>query len=679
MSKANQIKQALSRKGFYWLTKATHAAPIANRRYRRYLAALSVLVIIGIAGAGVDQSSPAGTCTEPSVCGQNSGLVPFHKDAVAASLVWEDEGECPKMLIWMRPSEYSPKDYLSPTVGGVFSGFNQKYLELVQGFFPLTFLDRSGWSRYSPDLDRENTQVIDVCKLQALIDTGLFNKTSIAALTDADMSLTDPFFENAGFSKGLAYNVFCMGAVSGADSRIYVFGIHDKGGNNGGRKVNIFDSLVEEWIPRPIPCVRDEFGADPTGTEFAHCNPRNEDNTDPPAPSDMRYQRWYPTAVTLPDGRILILSGSDQDTSVGPDLAPATKVRQAVPEVYDPETDRSIALENARKVLPMFPRSFVVQTGPEEKDWRVCVTGEAAFIPSDMRHYDPFTYNGNTPCLDVLAALADPHLDTPAENHWELVATAKDAHDNGAGVMMVTINADGTWSEKVVALGGTNGFRTQPVATVEMIDYSDADLKWQQQSDLMQPTTENNVVALPDGKMLVVGGRNTFQYQMFDPENGSITSLIRSSIPRHDHSTALLMPNGGVWIMGGNRTQLIPGGDENASVPVLEFYKPPYFFKGPRPVIDEAPNRIQYGESFKLEASGGSGEIGAVVIIRTGPITHNWAWGNQYVKLPFAEEEDGSLVVTAPPLPGLAVPGDYLLFVVSEGGVPSIGKHVRLT
>jgi hypothetical protein len=33
----------------------------------------------------------------------------------------------------------------------------------------------------------------------------------------------------------------------------------------------------------------------------------------------------------------------------------------------------------------------------------------------------------------------------------------------------------------------------------------------------------------------------------------------------------------------------------------------------------------------------------------------------------------------APPLPGLAIAGDYLLFVVNKDGVPSEGQHVRLT
>lgn len=113
----------------------------------------------------------------PSVCGQNSGLVPFHKDAILASLIWANEKtECPKMIIWMRPSEFKPKDYLLPTVGGVFSGFNPTYLERIQGGFGLGQLDRSGWSRYGPDLDRENAQIIDVCGLQALIDKGEFKR-----------------------------------------------------------------------------------------------------------------------------------------------------------------------------------------------------------------------------------------------------------------------------------------------------------------------------------------------------------------------------------------------------------------------------------------------------------------------------------------------------------------------
>ena len=65
-------------------------------------------------------------------------------------------------------------------------------------------------------------------------------------------------------------------------------------------------------------------------------------------------------------------------------------------------------------------------------------------------------------------------------------------------------------------------------------------------------------------------------------------------------------------------------------------------------------------------------------LIRTGPITHNWSWGNQYVSVPFTVESNGKLQVDAPPLPALAVAGDYMLYVVSSAGRPSPGVHVQL-
>jgi hypothetical protein len=193
------------------------------------------------------------------------------------------------------------------------------------------------------------------------------------------------------------------------------------------------------------------------------------------------------------------------------------------------------------------------------------------------------------------------------------------------------------------------------------------------------------VVALPDGKMLVVGGTanrvNNLRFQQYDPADGSRLDVATSPVPRHDHSTVLVMPNGGVWVMGGNRVNLIPGSPQiqaqrDAAVPVLESYKPAYFFKGTRPEIRNLPGIIHYGKSFRLNVAGG--DIASVALLRTGPITHNWAWGNQYVSLPFRSFGSGQLEVTAPPLPGLAVAGDHMLYVVTQDGAVSEGRQVRL-
>jgi hypothetical protein len=413
----------------------------------------------------------------------------------------------------------------------------------------------------------------------------------------------------------------------------------------------------------------------------------NEANTDPPHPSDMRYQRWYPTALTLPDGKVLILSGTDQDTSVGPDLAPLTKVRKEVPEVYDPGTDRTIALENARKLHPMYPRSFVVQTGRRKHDWQVAVIGEVEPpLPTgdELRDFDPWRYNGNTNLLDVRAALADPHRDEPAECHWTLLARARYAHESGASAALWKLDRKGEpISQRVLLIGGDSG-HGEPVAAVEMIDFSDMVPAWERLPDLVRPAIQNNAVALPDGKVLVVGGRGgarddaatlTFEYQLIDPQARTIRTVAETTVPRHDHATALLAPDGSVLVMGGNRTDLVLD-DTEEGVPVLQVYKPAYMFQGDRPRIERAPDRISYRRSFPVELASGCGKTGSVVVMRMEPVTHNWSWGNRYVELAFDEVGKCRLNVRAPATGAAAPPGDYMLFVLDERGVPSEGRYM---
>src|SRR5947207_15846516 len=110
------------------------------------------------------------------------------------------------MASWIGPSEYKPQVYLNSSLGGVLSGFNPKYLEPVQGGFGLTQLDRSGWSRYAPDLERENAQLMHVCGLQESIDSETFTKANTATPTDADSALTHPFSQDAGSPRQRCYN-----------------------------------------------------------------------------------------------------------------------------------------------------------------------------------------------------------------------------------------------------------------------------------------------------------------------------------------------------------------------------------------------------------------------------------------------------------------------------------------
>jgi hypothetical protein len=650
--------------------------------------------------------------TDPAEVGELSPLIPLPKDAVHAGLSWTPESK-PKICFGMRPSEY-----VGHHLVGEDGQLKDVFQQLVYGGFGFSTgphgLDQSV---ANGEIERENFVCWDLTHPDAFKDTGHFSildENGNALITKADIALTKDAISAAGDSKGLHYNIFCGGNVALADGRWLFIGGHDKTGNHGIRKLTIFDPVSETWLDRDVPQVKLDFLADPEGEHpDQHADARDEDNTDPEHPSDMKYQRWYAAGAVLPDKKLLILNGTDQDSSLGPPgtqflpcasldaNAACSKVRIATPEIYDPEADRTIALENAQKLQPMYARSYVVQTGRGWQDWKVASVGEvdSTFFPGlqIVGQYDPFYYTGDTYLLNVRAAVRDPTREVTAENHWEFLASAHIAHNNGAGAQIWELDKNG-WatSQKVALFGGDCGQvpedeAGQPLfpcdqATVEMIDFEAENPSWQLQQPLIQPVQQNNAVVVPTGKVVIVGGalgrgpwENSFHLQLFDPDAGSVTPLVETKVPRHDHSTVALLADGSVLIVGGNASDLANDPERtDAGVPVAQIYKPSYFFHGERPAIEKAPDKLQYHSQFLVSISGeGAQEVGSVVLQRIGPVTHNWDWGNRYVKLWFEQDEE-RLKVHSPAAPGLAVPGYYLLFVVSKDGVPSHARIVHL-
>ncbi|WP_437935595.1 galactose oxidase-like domain-containing protein [Sorangium sp. So ce341] len=648
---------------------------------------LCVLLCVGSGCAGADgledvQEAPSESYA-PSEKGALGPLIAFHKDAVHAGFFWDALGR-PEILFWMRPSEYRGTDVVDPTIGPI-GELKDSFREFVYGGFRT--MERNVQSRIKDDIARENTLVFDISHPDAFANRG---KYDVRDLDEADFALNAAAFSDRGSSAGLNYNVFCAGNTTLPDGRWLVVGGHDKSGNQGIRKINIFDPLTKTWVFRTVPPVKAAFDVDPT-IRFPDLHPdaRDERNTDPPAAGDMRYQRWYPTLVTLPDGKVLILSGSDQDSSVGPDEAPSTRMHQVVPEVYDPATDTTVALENARKLLPLYPRSFVVQTGRDRDDWKVAVAAEAdPPLPpgGESPQGEPSGYNGNTYLFDVRAALADRRRDERGERHWRLVDRADFAHEDGASAAMFELDRRGQPISQRIALFGGDAGNGDDVAAVEMIDLSERRPRWRRQDDLIRPAKESNAVVLPDGKVLIVGGRgapdgeeeiNTLEYQLFNPDSGEIKTVAKTTVPRHDHSTLLLAPDGSVYSMGGNRVDLVPE-DSTLGVPVLQVYKPAYMFMGSRPVIERVPEEISYRRSFEVKLDAPCRSAGSVAILRTDPVTHNWSWGNRYVKLSFDRTSRCNLKVHAPASGATAPGGNYLLFVLDDRGVPSEAKRVRV-
>ena len=139
------------------------------------------------------------------------------------------------------------------------------------------------------------------------------------------------------------------------------------------------------------------------------------------------------------------------------------------------------------------------------------------------------------------------------------------------------------------------------------------------------------------------------------------------SRPRLYHSEALLLPDGRVMEYGGGRFNDTTLSTDQFSV---EFFTPPYLFKGSRPRITSAPSQLSYGGNFTVQTPDAAG-IAKVSLVRFGGVTHAINMSQRFLPLSFLVGS-GSLTVTAPANSNLAPPGNYMLFIVSTSGVPSV-------
>ena len=77
----------------------------------------------------------------------------------------------------------------------------------------------------------------------------------------------------------------------------------------------------------------------------------------------MARARWYPTATTLPDGRILVVSG-DNITLNAPGLdVPLKNGSETLPEIYNVDSNTWTPLPAAQRRMPLYPFMFVLPDG----------------------------------------------------------------------------------------------------------------------------------------------------------------------------------------------------------------------------------------------------------------------------------------------------------------------------
>jgi hypothetical protein len=181
---------------------------------------------------------------------------------------------------------------------------------------------------------------------------------------------------------------------------------------------------------------------------------------------------------------------------------------------------------------------------------------------------------------------------------------------------------------------------------------------------------------LADGTVLATGGirgdvptgedPHIYAAEVWNPTTGTWTTLN----PMHDyrvyHSTAILMRDGSVLSAGGERKQK-----------TAQIFHPPYLHWGPRPTITSAPADVYYDEPFEV-VTPDTASIAAVNLVKLGAVTHTYDESQLIVRLSFTAGVD-RVFVDGPEQGGYyGPPGYYLLFLISDQGVPSIAEYVKV-
>jgi hypothetical protein len=398
------------------------------------------------------------------------------------------------------------------------------------------------------------------------------------------------------------YRIYCTGHTFLPDGRLLIMG-GTSAGTAGLQAASIFNPSTSTWA----------------------------------ATASMSRGRYYPTATTLPNGEVLVVSGHD-----------ANKVVVRAPEIWSGGAWHKLPDTSVAIGQPYYPPMFVAPNG------KVFMAGFA------QSRY-----------LDVAAG------------HWGPVINRLVARrDMGSAVMY----APG----KILYAGG--GDSTQvPTAAAEKIDLNRSSPVWTTAGTMKFPRRQMNATLLADGSVLVTGGTSGAGFnnqagavrvaELWNPTTGTWTTMARETQTRTYHSTALLLPSGRVLSSGGGEGGGITYANSEFTAQV---YSPPYLFKAdgtaaPRPSITSAPATLHYNQIFTVETPNAA-SVSRGTLIRLSSVTHTFNQSQLVYHLAFTRPAGTTTTLSAkaPASGNVAPPGPYMLFLINGSGVPSMAKMVTV-
>lgn len=408
-------------------------------------------------------------------------------------------------------------------------------------------------------------------------------------------------------------NLFCSGMTSLPDGQLFTAGGHLTQNDEGIKTTLSFNPSSKTWTKL----------------------------------QDMHQGRWYPAVATMPDGRILAVSGTQ-----------TPGVMASIPEIFDGSTWTQFT--GASNIdLPYYPWMYPLPNG------------------------------------QVLTAGPQPNLyslNLTGQGSWSLINNRDGIdRDYGASVMYRP--------NRVIVMGGGSGGPNDPTSPTSSTRLLDLETGANTAGNPMNfGRRQLNATMLPNGDLLVTGGSSSRGFSNLDQVNGLGGAVYAAEVwnpttgvfslkasmqnARLYHSSAVLLPDGRVFSGGGwdyniDRSVAYKFHDD------VEFYLPSYLFKNdgsgqlaPRPVIDGAPGSAAFGSSFTLSTQDAA-SIQHVSLTRLGNSTHSNNFDQRYLELDFTAATNG-LSVSLPARSNAFIPGVYMIFAINDSGVPSVGKIIKI-
>lgn len=504
-------------------------------------------------------------------------------------------------------------------------------------------------------LHRLNTVAVHLALLKngkALLFSGSHEK--LWDWTKGEANIWDPDVPDVAEDSNLRRNLFCSGHCFLPDGRLLVV---------GGQSTFNFPHVILGTILGILPLALKITGREAADHDIHTFNP---DESDPDRQwtrhlPGMSKARWYPTCVTLPDGNALIVSGT---WSHGYHALVGGFMNKDY-QIFDSTTNElSSPKPFGFDKIKMYPYLHVLPGNTlfvhSEKTTKFWDIAQKQFLPEEFT-----TTIGGTKTYPGMGTCVMLPLKHDAQ-------TAKILLIGGSMSMHPGKNDDATSIPEML--------------TVDLNNLSNSS-GWQSKDPHLKRFLCDSVI-LPDGKILVTNGAEkgtadsnqiaVTKIELFDPENETWQVIGELEKPRLYHGTAILLSDGRVLVAGSTGHNFTPAifNPREHFEHEIETIDPPYMSSTDRPQIIGYSDTMQYDTSYEIQTD--SSNISKVSLIRMSSTTHNNNMDQRCLFLQIVEISGTTIKIQSPKDGSWAPPGYYLMFLIDEDGIPSIGKPVKL-